>query len=163
MGLKIGVVGLGRVGAFHVGALSALDAVDELFVTDVVPAAVESVAGRYSGARGRADADAVLASGVDGVVIASATVGHAALIEQSVAAGIAVFCEPPIAMSSGESAAVVDRCGGSGVPVAIGYHRRFDPAISAVRAAVASGELGFITSARSTDRKSTRLNSSHRL
>ncbi|GAB08040.1 dehydrogenase [Gordonia amarae] len=150
MGLKIGVVGLGRIGAFHVGTLSALDAVDELSVTDVVPVAIDSVTGRYPDARGCADADAVLASGVDGLVIASATATHAALIEQSVAAGIPVFCEKPIAMSSGESAAVVDRCGGSGVPVAIGYNRRFDPAVSAARAAVVSGELGFITTARST-------------
>lgn len=150
MGLTIGVVGLGRIGAFHVGTLASLDAVDQLFVTDTVPAAMESVTGRYAAATGRADADAVLASGVDALVIASATPTHAGLIEKSVAAGVPVFCEKPIAMSSAESAAVVARCGDSGVPVAIGYNRRFDPAVSAVRAAVVSGELGFITTARST-------------
>ena len=39
---------------------------------------------------------------------------------------------------------------GSGVPVQVGYPRRFDPAFAAARAAVESGELGWVHTVRST-------------
>lgn len=150
MGLTIGLVGLGRIGAFHASTLTALPGVDGLVATDANPAAVQTTVARFPAIREAADADAVLASGVDGVVLASATPTHAALIEKAVAAGIPVFCEKPIALSVADSAEVVRRIAGADVPVQIGYNRRFDPAMSAARAAVVSGELGFITTVRST-------------
>ena len=36
--MRIGLIGLGRIGAFHAQTLSALPAVDSLVVTDAVPA-----------------------------------------------------------------------------------------------------------------------------
>ena len=46
------------------------------------------------------DAQAALAAGVDGVVIAAATPAHARLILAAVEAGIPVFCEKPIAFTA---------------------------------------------------------------
>ena len=43
-----------------------------------------------------------------------------------------------------------DRLAGSGVPVQIGYPRRFDPAFVAARDAVRAGELGRVHTVRST-------------
>ena len=37
--MRIGLIGLGRIGAFHADTLAALDRVDELVVTDPVGAA----------------------------------------------------------------------------------------------------------------------------
>ncbi len=37
--MRIGIMGLGRIGAFHAETLSGLDAVDDLVVTDPVAAA----------------------------------------------------------------------------------------------------------------------------
>ncbi len=149
MGLTIGVIGLGRIGSFHADTLGALSAVDALVVTDANPAATDAVVSRLDRARPVRDADALLSAGIDAVVIASATPTHAELIERAVAAGIPTFCEKPIAMSVADSAEVVRRIGDD-APVQIGYNRRFDPAMAAARAAVASGELGFITTVRST-------------
>lgn len=154
MGVTLGIIGLGRIGGFHADTLAGLPEVDALVVTDPVPAAVDSAVTRLSGAgvavHAVADADTLLAAGIDGVVIASATPTHAELIEKAVAAGIATFCEKPIALSVHDSAAVVGRVEQTGVPVQIGYNRRFDPAMAAARAAVESGELGFVTTVRST-------------
>ena len=152
MGLKIGVAGLGRVGAFHLDTLLAASAVGEVFVTDVVPEAIGSATGRYAGVTGCADVDAVLAAGVDGLVIASPAAGRVMPIERSVAAGVPVFCEPPIAMSSAESAAVRARCAAAGVPVVVGRHRGFDRAAPAAPPAVSVGDLGFAPAPRSTPR-----------
>lgn len=148
--MRIGLIGLGRIGAFHADTLAGLDHVDELVVTDPVAAAVEAVTGRIGKAAAVADPDALLASGVDGVVIAAATNAHADLIRAAVAQGVPTFCEKPVAGTIAESLAVEAAVAGSDVPVQIGYPRRFDPAFVAARDAVRSGELGRVTTVRST-------------
>jgi myo-inositol 2-dehydrogenase / D-chiro-inositol 1-dehydrogenase len=102
------------------------------------------------GARAVPDARAALAAGVDGVVIAAATPAHARLIVAAVEAGIPVFCEKPIAFTAAESREVVARLADSSVPVQIGYNRRFDPAYLAAYEAVRAGELGRLSTVRST-------------
>lgn len=148
--MRIGLIGLGRIGSFHADTLAALDGVDELVVTDPVTAAVDAVTARLPAVRTVDSPEALLASGVDGVVIAAATNTHAALIHAAVAKGVPTFCEKPVAGSIAESIAVQEAVAGSDVPVQIGYPRRFDPAFVAARDAVRSGELGRITTVRST-------------
>ena len=106
--------------------------------------------GRIGKARAVADPAALLGSGVDGVIIAAATNAHADLIRAAVAQGIPTFCEKPVAGSIAESLAVEEVVAGSDVPVQIGYPRRFDPAFVAAREAVRTGELGRVTTVRST-------------
>ena len=149
MGSRIGVIGLGRIGAFHVDTLSTLDGVDGLVVTDERQEVTASVAHRV-GATAASSAAEMIASGVDGIVVAAATAAHAELVLACVDAGIPVFCEKPIAFTAAESLAVVQRISGGSVPVQIGYNRRFDPAFVAVKAAVVSGELGRLHTVRST-------------
>ena len=44
--MRLGLLGLGRIGAFHAETLTSLPTVDSLVVSDPVPALVEEVAGR---------------------------------------------------------------------------------------------------------------------
>ncbi|MER5184314.1 Gfo/Idh/MocA family oxidoreductase [Streptomyces sp. NPDC002896] len=147
--MRIGIMGLGRIGAFHAETLSQLEAVDSLVVTDPVAAAAASAAERF-GATPVDSPEAVLAAGVDGVVIAAATDAHPELILATVKAGIPVFCEKPVARTVEESLDVLRAVEGSGVEVHIGYNRRFDPGYVAARQAVVSGELGLLHTVRST-------------
>lgn len=149
MGVTVGVIGLGRIGAFHSETLSTLPGVDGLVVTDERPTVTESVATKL-GATAVQNAAAMLASGVDGVVVAAATPAHAALVLACVDAGIPVFCEKPIAATPAESLAVVAGIESSGVEVQIGYNRRFAPAFAAAKNAAASGDLGWLHTVRST-------------
>ena len=73
--MRLGLIGLGRIGAFHADTLSHLDGVDSLVVTDAVPAVTASVAERF-GAEAADSPEALIASGVDGIVIAAATDAH---------------------------------------------------------------------------------------
>ncbi|NYF98286.1 Gfo/Idh/MocA family protein [Janibacter cremeus] len=148
--MRIGLIGLGRIGSFHADTLAGLETVDELVVTDPVAAAVDAVTGRIPQARAVDSPQALLDSGVDGVVIAAATNTHAELIRAAVAKGVPTFCEKPVAGTIAESLAVERAVAGSDVPVQIGYPRRFDPAFVAARDAVRAGELGRITTVRST-------------
>lgn len=147
--MRLGLIGLGRIGAFHADTLSRLDEVDSLVVTDAVPALTASVAERF-GAEAAESPEALIRSGVDGIVVAAATDAHLSLITAGVDAGIPVFCEKPLSGIVDEAVAIADRVNGSGVPVQIGYPRRFDPAYLAARNAVAGGQLGWVHTVRST-------------
>lgn len=147
--MRLGLIGLGRIGSFHADTLSHLPAVDSLVVTDVVPAVTKDVAERV-GAEAADSPEALLRSGVDAIVIAAATTAHTDLIRAGVDAGIPVFCEKPLSGDLAEAVEIARYVTDSGVPVQIGYPRRFDPAFSAVRAAVESGELGWVHTVRST-------------
>ena len=146
--MRIGLLGLGRIGAFHAETLTGLAAVEELVVSDPVPALAGQAADRF-GARIAGSPEEVLASGVDGVIIAAPTDLHAQLIEQCVAAGLPTFCEKPVSRGSGEAVRLARRIAAAGVPVQIGYPRRYDPAFAAIRAAVADGSYGPLHDARS--------------
>jgi len=147
--MRMGLIGLGRIGAFHAGTLSALPFVTSLVVTDAVPAAIQAVVDRH-GVEAAETPEKLLASGVEGVVVAAATDAHPDLIIAAAEAGVPVFCEKPVAKTMAEGVAVARRVAGTGVPVQIGYPRRFDVGFAAVRQAVASGELGWVHTVRST-------------
>ncbi len=147
--MRIGLIGLGRIGAFHAGTLSRHAQVDQLLVTDAVPDLAQAAAARL-GATAVATTDELLASGLDGVLIASSTPTHLALLRAAVAAGIPTFCEKPVAEDPFAAVDLVDEVLRAGVPVQIGFPRRFDPAFVAAKAALDSGELGWLTTIRST-------------
>ncbi len=145
----LGVIGLGRIGAFHTDTLSSLDSVDNLVITDERPELVAAVAAKH-GATPADSVDKLLSSGIDGVVIAAATPAHAELTLAAVERGIPTFCEKPIASTAAESARVADLIARSGVPVQVGYQRRFDAAFAAAKRAVDDGSLGALHTVRST-------------
>ncbi|WP_329268184.1 Gfo/Idh/MocA family protein [Streptomyces sp. NBC_01451] len=147
--MRIGILGLGRIGAFHAETLSGLDAVDSLVVSDPFAEAAKAAAERF-GAQVADSPEALLAAGVDGVVVAAATDAHPSLILAAVEAGIPVFCEKPVARSMAEGVAVLNAVKDSGVEIQIGYQRRFDAGFTAARDAVRSGELGLLHSIRQT-------------
>ncbi|MBG0850907.1 Gfo/Idh/MocA family oxidoreductase [Streptomyces spinoverrucosus] len=147
--MRIGILGLGRIGAFHAETLSGLDAVESLVLADPFTDAAKAAAERF-GAEVADSPEAVLAAGIDGVVIAAATDAHPDLILASVNAGVPVFCEKPVARTIAEGVAVLKAVEGRDVPVQIGYNRRFDAGFVAAREAVLAGELGTLHTVRST-------------
>ena len=148
--MRIGLMGLGRIGAFHANTLAALSQVDELIVTDPVAATVAAVTGRHEKVRSVDSPEALLGAGLDGVGIAAATNTHADLLRAAVKAGVPAFCEKPIAATADEAVQIRDWLAGSDTPVQIGYPRRFDPAFVAARDAARDGSLGRIHTVRST-------------
>lgn len=144
--MRIGVIGLGRIGAFHTRTLADLGV--ELTVTDAVGSLAAEVAGRVGAER--VDTPEELLRRVDGVVIAAATPAHPELLLAAVDAGVAVFCEKPVAATIAEAVDVAGKVAGRDERVQIGFPRRFDAGYSAARAAVASGEVGALHTVRAT-------------
>ena len=126
--MRLGLIGLGRIGAFHADTLSHLDGVDSLVVTDAVPAVTASVAERF-GAEAADSPEALISSGVDGIVIAAATDAHTAADQgRRRRRHPGVLREAAVRRSSPRPSPSPGYVNASGVPVQIGYPRRFDPA-----------------------------------
>ena len=147
--MRLGLIGLGRIGAFHATTLAGLDQVESLVVYDSAPALVDQTVQRL-GVEAADGPDALLRAGIDGLVIAAATDAHPELILASLEAGLPTFCEKPVARDPTASLEILHRTEASGVPVQIGYPRRFDAAFAAAREAVADGSLGWLHTVRST-------------
>ena len=147
--MRVGLIGLGRIGSFHADTLSKHAQVDQLLVTDAVPGVAEAAAAKFH-ATPVADSDALLASSLDAVLIASSTPTHLGLLRAAVATGTPTFCEKPVAEDPHAAADLAEYVHQSGVPVQIGFPRRFDPAFVAAKAALDGGELGWLTTIRST-------------
>ena len=145
--MRIGITGTGRIGAFHAKTLLGVPGVDGLVVTDVVPESAAKVAADL-GQTAVPDLDAVLAAGVDALVVTSSSPGHAPAVRAGLAAGIPIFCEKPVAAELGEAIELARLEAAASTPVHIGFQRRFDAGYRRLRDAVQSGELGFVHSIR---------------
>lgn len=146
--MRIGLTGVGRIGAFHAATLNSLDAVEELVLLDFDPAQAAKVA-QELGASTAASEEELLAAGIDGLVIATPTPGHAPMLRKAIAAGVPTFCEKPVAAGLAESIELTRIAESSDTPVHIGFQRRFDHGYQRVQQAVADGELGFVHTIRS--------------
>ncbi len=120
-------------------------------VFDVFDGAAVATAERLGVSRFTSVEDA-LASDADAVAICTSTPTHVDLMVQAAAAGKAIFCEKPVSLDLDEvdrGLAAVER---AGVPLHIGFNRRFDPSHAAVQAAVAAGEVGDLRQLRISSR-----------
>ena len=140
--MKVALIGAGRIGAMHARNLVAMNGVSGVLVADLDVTRAEEVA-RLVGATACTSIDAAL-DGADAVVIAAATDAHATLIRAALDRRLPTFCEKPIAKDLAESVAVVEQVERAGVPLQLGFQRRFDPAYREARRLVESGELGTI-------------------
>lgn len=145
--MRLGLVGAGRIGVLHARTLRDLR-VGPVVIADTDPRKAEQAAGELGctpgtmedifgdGARG----------GVDGVVIAAATPAHSGLVRRAAAARIPVFCEKPLAAGLEETRELLAAVEQAGIPLQMGFQRRFDPGYRAARERLRSGELGVLHS-----------------
>ena len=140
--VRIGVIGVGRIGRMHAELLTQRVAgATVAAVADANPAAAREVAATL-GVPVR-EVDALLAAGdVDAVAICTSTDTHAELICAAAGAGKAIFCEKPVSLELAEVDRALAAVEDAGVPFQIGFNRRFDPAHQAVHDAVADGAVG---------------------
>jgi myo-inositol 2-dehydrogenase/D-chiro-inositol 1-dehydrogenase len=140
--MRIGVIGVGRIGRYHAAVLGAHPDVSRLVIADADPDRAREIAGGL-GAEAAHSVDDLLHR-VDAVAIAASTSAHADLIRRAVDAGRPTFCEKPIALDRESTADVVRHVRAAGIPVQMGFQRRFDAGYRAARAMVRTGELGTV-------------------
>jgi len=138
--LRIGLIGAGRIGTLHAGVLSAIDTVDELVIVDVEADRAKSLAEKLGVSH--LDQPHQVFDEVDAVVIASSTETHSPYLIEAAAAGIPTFCEKPISIDLESTDRAIAAVHDSGIPVQMGFMRRFDPGYISARQAVVEGVLG---------------------
>jgi myo-inositol 2-dehydrogenase/D-chiro-inositol 1-dehydrogenase len=139
--VRIAILGAGRIGLAHLTTLRQRQDVSELLIADLNPERATEAATGVDIATA-ATIDEVFASHPDAIVIAAPTSVHAELIVRAVHAGIAVFCEKPLAQSLEATLEVVAEVERYAVPVQVGFQRRFDAGYREAKAALESGEIG---------------------
>ena len=150
----LGLVGVGRIGVMHANNIAALNGElnppginVRLRLTDVAADHARKIAAGL-GAEFLPSVADLIASGVDGLVIATGTGTHPELIRAGVDAGIPVFCEKPVAMNVADALPVLDYIRDNNGVVQIGHQRRFDAGYLEAKRAYQAGELGWIHSLR---------------
>jgi predicted dehydrogenase len=89
--------------------------------------------------------------GLEGVVIASETSGHRALVERAAASGTAILCEKPLATTADDARAIADAVRHHDVPFLIAYPVRFMSVCRELLARHRSGLLGEVIALRGTN------------
>ena len=151
--IGVAFLGVGRMGRTHIQTLAGIGNVRVVVVGDSDPAAAEQ--GRAIARASRATTDPLDAIGdpaVEAVVIATPTSTHATLIEAALRAGKAIWSEKPIALDLLETDRVVELWRATGLPVQLGFMRRFDPGYVRAKALIEAGELGRIEQFRAYSR-----------
>jgi myo-inositol 2-dehydrogenase / D-chiro-inositol 1-dehydrogenase len=151
--IGVAVLGAGRMGRTHLRNLAAIPNAKVVVVAD--PDEGAAIRGRELARAQRASADpyeAIQDLAVDAVVIATPTTTHASLIEAALRAGKSVWTEKPIAQDLRETARIVDLWRETGIPVQVGFMRRFDPGYERAKALIDAGELGRIEQFRASSR-----------
>ena len=95
-----------------------------------------------------ADLDAMLATEVDAVYVATPNHLHRAIVERAARAGKHVLCEKPMATNLSDARAMVEVCAENKVRYATAFDQRFHAAHEQLRELIGQGRLGEITLAR---------------
>jgi myo-inositol 2-dehydrogenase/D-chiro-inositol 1-dehydrogenase len=154
-GDSIGVafLGVGRMGETHLRNLTGLSQVKVVVVADPRREAAERGKAICGAEEALTDVEkAIDHPAVDAVVIITPTDTHARLLELAADAGKAVFSEKPIALDLAETARVVRVIQERGIPVQLGFMRRFDPGYARAKQKIEAGELGRIELFRALSR-----------
>jgi UDP-N-acetylglucosamine 3-dehydrogenase len=130
------------MGRNHARVLSEMPDVELVAVADSNPQAAAMVA-RRTGARAYTDYSQLLdKERLDAVTVAVPTVGHLPIALEVIRHGINTLIEKPIASSVDEGRRIIAAAEQTGVALMIGHIERFNPAVIALKAHLAVGELG---------------------
>ncbi|MBN9060478.1 MAG: Gfo/Idh/MocA family oxidoreductase, partial [Rhizobiales bacterium] len=151
MTVRLGLLGAGRIGKVHAGAIAANAGATLVAVADAFPEAAKALAAA-TGAEVR-EADAIMNAGdIDAVLITTPTDLHASMIEQAARAGKAIFCEKPVDLDVARVKECLAVVAAEKALLMVGFNRRFDPNFIEVRRQIDAGAIGKVEMVSITSR-----------
>ncbi len=138
--LRIGVIGVGVMGANHARVLAELPNVELVGIADPVRSQSLRVT-QALGCQGVADHKTLIELGIDAAIIAAPTHLHHAVALDCIAAGVHVLVEKPIATSVEEGRAIVAAARAAGVILMVGHVERFNPSVQALKQALEGEDI----------------------
>lgn len=137
---RVGVAGVGVMGRNHARVLSEMREFDLAMVFDPDAVTAEGVAAAYGASPVTTAADFV-AAGLEAAVIATPNRHHAELGVALLEAGVHVLVEKPIAATVGDAQRMIDAAKAHDRVLMVGQVERFNPAVEAVKRAIAGEDV----------------------
>jgi myo-inositol 2-dehydrogenase/D-chiro-inositol 1-dehydrogenase len=140
----VALIGSGRMGSFHGETVSRrLPDARLVAVADPAPGAAQHLADALGAEHAYGDIAGVWADPqVDAVVIAAPARFHADLVVAAAAAGKAVFCEKPMALSLADADRAIEAARAADVVLQVGFNRRFAADWMGARGLLDEGRIG---------------------
>lgn len=140
--LKVGVIGIGSMGANHARVFANRDDVELVGVCDARPEVIARISHRHR-VPGYGDIrEFIDKARPDAVTVAVPTSLHRAVAETVLRAGIHLLLEKPIATTVAEGREIVALARDNRVKLMIGHIERYNPAVQELRRRLQAGELG---------------------
>ena len=148
-GLRVAIVGLGRMGLRHIQAASNLGMV----VCGVSDRSEQACATVQANLGLAAEAcfpdvrDMLKTARPDALVVATTAPSHAAFVLAAAELGVRyILCEKPMSTSLVDARAMIDACARAGAKLAVNHQMRFMPQYTRVKSLIGSAELGPLSS-----------------
>ena len=140
--LRAAVIGVGAMGRNHCRVYHDLPDVELVAVADADPATAERV-GRSFGVAVFTDPVALLETArPDLVSIAAPTMEHLPVALATIAHGVHLLVEKPLAFTVAEGRQIIAAAHAAGVTLAVGHVERYNPALTELKARLTAGALG---------------------
>jgi hypothetical protein len=138
--LKVGVAGAGVMGRNHARVLSDIRDFEVTTIFDMDDLTAKGVAELY-GATPVTMAEAFVAAGLDAAVVSTPNRTHADLSVALLEKGVHVLVEKPIAASVADARRMIDAARANDRVLMVGQVERFNPAVEAVKRAIADEKV----------------------
>jgi len=150
--VKIAVIGTGFIGSVHAKNIARHPGAELVAVSDANIEFAKKIAAT-TGAKAITDiAEIFNNKDIQAVLIATPTDTHVDYLKRAADAGKSIYCEKPIGLDYKEAEQAVHAVRAAGVPVMLGFNRRFDASHAAVKEAVDRGDVGKVEIVQLTSR-----------
>src|SRR4051794_37653655 len=134
--LRVGVIGAGIMGNNHARVFAGLPGIELVGIVDPLPAH-RLRATEFIGCATFATLEELIADGVEAVTIAAPTHLHHQIAPLCIARKLHILIEKPIASTVEEGNHIVAAARAAGVTLMVGHVERFNPAVAAIKTALA--------------------------
>lgn len=142
--MRVGYLGAGWIGRHRMAAMIETGAIEAVAYADPSDEMAEEAAKLAPGAKRVDGLDALLAEGLDGIVIATPSALHAEQSIRALEAGLAVFCQKPLGRTATEVRAVVDAARKADRLLGLDLSYRHTEGMRRIRELIQADELGRI-------------------
>ncbi len=143
--IRIGVIGTGVMGAYHVRALSEMDGVKLIAISDINEEKVKKLAEKYRLEKYYTGHRQMLEEAeLDGVIVAVPPAAHKRVALDCIEKGVNVLVEKPLAHNLKDAEEIIKKAGEKGVVLTVGHIERFNPVVTKIKEFIDQGLIGNI-------------------
>lgn len=144
---RLGFLGTGWIGRNRLEAIARSGLADVAFIADADGSMAEQACHLAPGSERLDSLDQLLATGIDGLVIATPSALHAEQAIRALDAGVAVFCQKPLGRNRQEVADVVAAARNADRLLGVDLSYRFTTGVQMIAERIGRGDIGRVFSA----------------